>query len=263
MPNTKPVKKSSSNEKEEEKIPAAAVGVDNDRLFCKPDVGSLKKIIFPVPRGRLSKQEIMIACRPVGWYLNSVVVPGGVELIMISKENMTEDAYLQDLTEAIENKTHPDLNKLGIIGKFSRRVSLEDSRPLQNRSNRSRKQNNFARRAFVRVLDAEEADPVSRLESLRVIQTFFASRPNSKIFIEQPGWDLTDYDKPLKIDNFLIFSEIVRLLKGMFNCGENWAVKNWDAAQLFFTEGHIPYEAHEDLGVPEDKVMRCNPIDLM
>jgi hypothetical protein len=244
------------SEKDDAKMPAAGAGPSKDKLCTKYAVISPDKSIFSIP-GRLSKQQIKRSIRAQGSYLHSVLVPGGIELIMISKESMTEDAYLNELIRAIEDKSDESIVKLDIVGKFTRRISANDARVLCNINS------DYPRRVFVRILDPEETDEDSRLKALEVIQYFLLTRKSQwprKYFIEKPGWDLTNYDDPLKLDNFLMFNDIVKLIKGMFNCGENWAAKNWKAADCFFTEGHIPFEAHKELGVPEEKVMACTSI---
>ncbi|CAB9525216.1 hypothetical protein SEMRO_1645_G288270.1 [Seminavis robusta] len=141
---------------------------------------------------------------------------------------------------------------LGLINGFRMRISLQNPGDLLNA------RNTFQRKAFVGVLDSDEESSEEHLLSiLQTVQRWLQKPENNrygtKVFIKQPGWNLTPPDPlPLrKIDHVLTYAEIVRLIGGLFDgVGNSWAVNNMEAASLFFTEGHIPFEAINDLGFP-------------
>ncbi|CAB9528244.1 hypothetical protein SEMRO_2179_G317920.1 [Seminavis robusta] len=135
------------------------------------------------------------------------------------------------------------------------RRSLQDPAPLLNSSN------TYQQKVFVRVLDPDETSESDLLAALQVVQRFLQKAENNrygtKVFIRQPGWNLTSTEpSPLrKIDHVLQYSEIVRLMNSLFdNVNASWAINNMETASLFFTEGHIPFEAINDLGFPVDAV---------
>ncbi|CAB9530291.1 hypothetical protein SEMRO_2820_G337880.1 [Seminavis robusta] len=107
--------------------------------------------------------------------------------------------------------------------------------------------------------------PEARLEALRVFKEFLEKRENNqygtKVFIEQPGWDLTPLEGQdlRKMDHILQYSEIVRIIRDVFdNVGPNWAANdaNKADADAFLTPGLIPYAAHRDLGYPVELVVQ-------
>ena len=139
------------------------------------------------------------------------------------------------------------------------RVSLTNPTQLLNSKTR------YPRKAFVRVLEEGEEVDESRLSGLNVIKTFLLKYKNNKfetkVFIEEPGWDMTPTDKEiLKADHFLVYPEIVKLIGQVHHDVNNsWANANPTAAECYFTEGHIPFEGTRDLGFPEGKVMKQGP----
>jgi hypothetical protein len=48
----------------------------------------------------------------------------------------------------------------------------------------------------------------------------------------------------------------VKIIRQMFDAVDStWATNNSTAAECYFTEGHIPFQAIQELGFPESKVM--------
>jgi hypothetical protein len=212
--------------------------------------------------GRKSKKQIIENKLLPGWYLRSILLDGGLELIFVTLSTFTNDAFLFPLIEHLEKHKPEDgvspLKQIGLMGAFYMRVSLQNPDRLMN------SKRDFQRKAFVRVLDQEsDSSNASRLESLNVIKTFLEvgerNKFNTKVFIQNAGaWDLTPPgDGPLpKLDNFIQYDDIVKILHGMFDgIDANWAASNPDSVAPYFTAGHIPFAAHIQLGFPRADVM--------
>jgi hypothetical protein len=184
-----------------------------------------------------------------------------LECIFITTSLFVEDAYTNPLVvklgnpEPDPNNDEPILN-IGLMGSYFMRVSLQNPGRLMNIKNGN--PGDYQRKAFVRVIDEGEDNPSSRLAALKVIKEFMEdpnnNRYGTKVFIQEPGWDLTV--TPLKkLDNFLEYKEIVKIIKDMYlNVDGNWAVENLDSALSYFTRGYIPVEAHSDIGIPMEYI---------
>jgi hypothetical protein len=214
------------------------------------------------PAGRKSRAEIQLPTpekKKAGWYITSTLLDGLFEIIFITKENMVEDAYVYPLVLALsgdqDGNKPPLVTKHGLIGAFRMRVSLADPKPLYNGKS------NYARKAFLRMLDgSEDAEKESRLAALQAIKSFLTPKCNNryeiKVMIEENGWDLTPLGELPKLDHYLQHEEIIKVIKiAHAPIGNDWAVDNSDAIKSYFSEGHIPFSAHAELGVPLDKVM--------
>jgi hypothetical protein len=242
----------------EAKMPPAGVA-------AKIDSGAIKPSLVSPPRGRRTKAEIMRSRTiPPGWYIRSALVQGGLEVITITTNTMLDDAYFNNLIKEInEGPEDGPIRSLALLGAFGMRVSLANPEPLMN------KKSAFQRKAFIRVLDEGEMDDDTRLAGLKVIKKFLEEPRNNlyktQVYIEQPGWNITlggkdmapNKDMP-KLDHFLQYAEIIKVINKIFeNVNPNWASDpdNLSAAECYFTEGHIPFEAMKDLGFPVDKVV--------
>lgn len=233
----------------------APVGTPNKGKPTKPPGGS-------PPSGRKSKAEILKTKGTLaGWYLKSALLQGGIELITITTQTMADDAFFQNLVNRInEGHEEESIDKIGLLGAFFMRISLTNSNRLMN------SKTNYQRRAFIRAIDDGEEGADSRLAALKVVQKFLQDITNNQykthVFILEPGWDMTAGLEELpKVDNYLQYSEIVKIIKRMFdNVNNTWATENLHAAECYFTEGHIPFEAIRDLGFPQNKVSPQVPI---
>jgi hypothetical protein len=221
------------------------------------------------PSGRKSRADILKSAsvhgpKKAGWYLTSVLLQGFLELIFITKESMNADAFLHPLITALNKKYEGEMpavvTETGLVGSYRMRILLEDPDPLLSAGSE------YPRRAFLRVHDGtEESATKSRLASLNVIKLFLTDRDNFKwckpVFIEEPGWDLTPVNSPRpKLDHYLQYQEIVKIITLTHGSdgklGKDWGLNNPDAVHSYFSEGHIPFQAHADLGIPLDNVMQ-------
>jgi hypothetical protein len=115
---------------------------------------------------------------------------------------------------------------------------------------------------FVRLLDEDEDVPEKRLKALRVVKEFLEeegnNRFNTAVFLNPASFDLNPpppAEHP-KIDHFLQYLDIVKIIKETFNNVDGtWAANNMEDAMFYFTEGHIPFAAHADLGFPLEHVL--------
>jgi hypothetical protein len=188
---------------------------------------------------------------------------GGLEIIIITTETMVDDAYMHPLISLVEGDVKPETDikhailKLGILGKYYMRVSLENPGKL---CNQRLGKTTYQRRAFVRMLDENETDNDSRLKALKVIETFLKDRKNNnfgmQVFIEQKEWNITETGELLKLDNFLLYREILNVIRQVYlDVDEKWAKENIEDAMCMFTEGYIPHQAVDDIGMPVEKVL--------
>ena len=91
-----------------------------------------------------------------------------------------------------------------------------------------------------------------------IIKAFLEQTGNNrydgtKVFIQQPRWDLTPPNPaPPLLKLFSISTE--KLFSLLINFFENfhgpWATNICESADCFFSAGHIPFQAHEELGFP-------------
>jgi hypothetical protein len=234
----------------DKKAPPNSGSPEKHNKGIKPPFGS-------PPNGRKSKADILKSKGSVpGWYLRSALLQGGLELIVITTQTMVDDAFFQNLIKKIdEGNDEGPIAQLGFLGAYFMRISLRNPNNLLNSKTK------YNRRAFVRVLDEGEEGDDSRLSALKVVKGFLEEYNNNKygtpVFILEPGWNMTASLQELpKLDHYLQYSEIVKIIKKMFD-GVNgtWATENPTAADCYFTEGHIPFQAMQDLGFPENKVM--------
>ena len=236
--------------KADKKLPPNSGSPEKHSKAFKPPLGS-------PPNGRKSKADILKSKgAPAGWYLRSALLQGGVELITITTQTMVDDAFFQNLiTKINEGQDNDPICQIGLIGAYFMRISLTNPNELINGKGK------YQRRAFIRVLDEGEAGDDSRLAALRVIKEFLEQYNNNKygtpVFILEPGWNITASLTELpKADHYLQYLEIVKIIKKMFDGVDNtWATENPAAAECYFTEGHIPFQAVHDLGFPESKVI--------
>jgi hypothetical protein len=209
-------------------------------------------------KGRKSKGDIKQTKQAPGWYLRSRLTEGNLELIEITNGSYTTDAYFQQLIETLSSDEHDPVKDIGLMGAYYMRISLQRDEALLNAKN------GYQRKAFLRILDEDETAPEKRFEALTVIKTFLEKPENNQygtnVYIPKL-WDLTPSEpQPLpKLDHVLQYKEIIRIVRDLFdNVDSNWAVNNMESAELFFTEGYVPFQAHNDLGFPMEKVKLLN-----
>ena len=213
-------------------------------------------------KGRRNKKAIK-QVKPLepGWCLRCTLYEGCIMGIQITTSNLTNDACFQPLVEKLLTDDEDEINQIGLlVGAYYMRVSLTNGNPLLNSGN------GYQRRAFVCVLDEDEANSAAMLSKLQVVKRFLEQPENNrygtKVFIREPGWDLTPPEPaPLpKLDHTFQFREIKRILESLFDdVGPDWAVSNRESADCFFTAGHIPFQAVADLGFPLDAVVPNEP----
>jgi hypothetical protein len=236
--------------KVDKKLPPNGGSPEKQNKGIKPPLGS-------PPNGRRSKADILKSKGSApGWYLRSALLQGGLELIIITTQTMVDDAFFQNLiTKINEGDDSGPIGQLGFLGAFVMRISLNNPNALLNAKSK------YKRRAFIRVLDEGEEGDDDRLAALRVVKGFLEEYNNNKygtpVFIQEPGWNMTASLQELpKVDNYLQYSEIVKIIKQMFEgVDSTWATNNATAAECYFTQGHIPFQAIQDLGFPDNKVM--------
>ncbi len=208
-------------------------------------------------KGRKSKNAIrQKKAKDPGWYLCGKLHQGCIMSIQITNSTFRTDAFFQPLIEKIASDDEDEINQIGLLGAYGMRISLENASALTNGSN------GYQRRAFVCVLDEDEANAETMLAKLQVIKRFLEqpenNRYDTRVFIEQPGWDLTPPEPaPLsKLDHVFQYREIVRIIGSLFdNVDATWAVNNQESADCFFTAGYIPFDAVADLGFPVQDVI--------
>jgi hypothetical protein len=67
---------------------------------------------------------------------------------------------------------------------------------------------------------------------------------------------MTENGELLKLDNFLLYREILKVIRQVYlNVDENWAKENIEDAMCMFTEGYVPHQAMDDIGMPLEKVL--------
>lgn len=218
---------------------------------------------FSSPVGRKSKQQIVENKLLPGWYLRSILLDGGLELILVTTSTFTNDAFINPLiTELDKGEADSPLRQIGLMGAYYMRISLQNPGQLCN------VKSVYQRKAFLRILDEEsDSSDAKRLEVLNVMKKFLELKENNKfntkVYIQKsPAWDMTPSgDTPLpKLDHFIQYEDIVKILHGMFDSIDgNWAASNPDSAAPYFTPGHIPFAAHTQLGFLREDVMDLLP----
>ena len=207
-----------------------------------------------------------------GWYIQTRTLDGGLRMFLISLSSLTDDAFTHPLSRLLESSpaeedddtpppTEEELAMLemGLWGSARMRKSLTNPTPLSN------EKSTFTRKAFIQIIDPEEATEEHALEACKKFKRFFQLKKNNnygtKVFIRKPGWNLDVPGAPLpKLDNCIIHSDIVAIIKDMFDGVDgNWAANNLESAMAYFTEGHIPFEATYELGFPADKCQDPGP----
>lgn len=212
------------------------------------------------PKGRKSKSDIKPASNgSPGWYLRSCLLHGGIEAIFITTAALTEDAYYNPILVALGDPAGgmEDIKSIGLMGAYYMRCSLANTGRLMNY--RKGNQGDYQRRAFIRIIDEGEESGESRLAALRVIKAFLEAPANNrfrtKVYIQEHGWDMSTDQEPRKVDNFLEYTEIAKIISALFDGVDgDWAQNNMDAAMCYFTAGHIPFAAHAELGFPLEAV---------
>jgi hypothetical protein len=252
----------SANGKDDSKLPASSVA-------AKKDSAGIKVVTPMSSPKRKSKADIVTESQEKakkkerGWYLRSAMLHGRLEIIFITTETMVDDAYMHPLISLVEGDVKPEKDiehailKLGILGKYYMRVSLENPGKL---CNQRQGKTTYQRRAFVRMLDENETDNESRLKCLELIKTYLKDRKNNnygmQVFIEEKEWNMTENGELLKLDNFLLYREILKVIRKVYlNVDENWAKENIEDAMSMFTEGYVPHQAMDDIGMPLEKVL--------
>jgi hypothetical protein len=250
----------SANGKDDSKLPASSVA-------ARKDSAGIKVVTPSSSPKRKSKADIVTESeekakkKERGWYLRSAMLHGGLEIIIITTETMVDDAYIFPLISLVEGDVKPETDiehailKLGILGKFYMRVSLENPAKLFNQKHGK---TTYQRRAFVRMLDENETDNESRLKSLKVIEAFLKHKKNNKycmpVFIEEKEWSISG--ELLKLDNFLLYGEILKVIRKLYlDVDDKWAKDNVEDAMCMFTEGYIPHQAVDDIGMPVELVL--------
>ena len=88
---------------------------------------------------RKPKEEIKQSKAPPGWYLHQFMCDGLLTVIIITNSTMTNDAYLQPLTDALANQDpaaqEDPIKNVGIAGGYYMCASLESDAPLMNAKN--------------------------------------------------------------------------------------------------------------------------------
>ena len=216
------------------------------------------------PPGRKNPKKVKKTKKlPSGWYLWSKEYYGGHNVTEISLSTRTDDAYyqpLKDLFNKDQEEDHELLN-MGIYGTATLRHSLINGNELKN------SKNGFSRQCILQIMDAEDATEEARLSLLMSIKKFLEEKKNNaygtEVHIMQPGWNLNEPGAPLpKLDTRIVYKDIVEIIRASFDDTDSgdWAAKNMEAAMTYFTEGHIPYAAADDLGFPRELVN--DPINL-
>jgi hypothetical protein len=212
------------------------------------------------PKGRKSKSDIKPTPKGLpGWYLRSCLLDGGIEGIFITTASMTEDAYYDPLVKALlEPEGQGDIKSIGLLGAHYMRCSLTSTERLMN-YRRGNRVGDYQRRVFIRVIDEGEESVEKRLEALKIVKAFLEhpdhNKYNTKVYIQEPGWDMSTGQEPRKVDHFVEYKEIVKIIMALYNgVDAQWAQGNMEAANCYFTEGHIPFEAHAQLGFPIEAV---------
>lgn len=237
---------------------------------ASPQGGNSKAPPPASPPGRKSAKAVKRKTKlPAGWCISCRNVLGFMRIITMTLSSMEDDAYSYNLTKLLESgpdaeteeRVPVSLNEteavaamleLGLWGTANMRVSLTNPSPLTN------SKNTFTRKAFIQIIDPEEATEENALETCKAFKRYFELQTNNKfgtqVFIKQPGWCLDVPGAPLpKIDNYIVYDDIVSIIKDMFEgVDRNWGANNMEAASTYFTKGHAPYEAHCDLGFPTD-----------
>lgn len=201
-------------------------------------------------------------CKPKepGWYIRASLYSGNMACFQITTSDFANDAFTQRLIEKLATDDQDDINQIGLLGAFYMRKSLSNSDPLLN------SKNGYQRKTFVAALEEDECNAESLLSKVETIKRFLERPQNNrfgtKVFIQQPGWDLTPPDPaPLpKLDHILQYRQIALVLRILFDGVDGtWATSHRETADLFFTPGHIPFEAVADIGFPIDAVMSIEP----
>lgn len=212
-------------------------------------------------KGRRSMESIKQSKpKEPGWYLRAALYSGNLAAFQITTSDFGNDAFTQPLIEKLATDDQDDINQIGLLGAYYMRVSVSNPAALLN------SKNGYQRKAFLCVLEENECNAESLLSKVETIKRFLEKPENNrfgtKVFIQEPGWDLTPPDPaPLpKLDHILQYRHIATVIRILFdNVDSTWAVNHRDSADLFFTQGHIPYEAAADIGFPPDAVMPVEP----
>jgi hypothetical protein len=240
-------------------LPKPALTVAKAASPAKAALGAKKPARATPPSGRKSRAQILSSekKRQYGWYIRSTLLEGGFELILITKNNFNEDAYVNNLVVGFapkDGRQPPSvIQEAGLLGAFRMRVSLDNPSPLLSGTSL------YCRKAFLRLIETrEDSEDHSRLAALNSIRSFFKepaqNKYNCPVIIENPGWDLTPPgDAPLpRLDHYLQYEEIIKIIHLTHdNVNANWAAlpENSEAVFSYFTKGHIPFAAHKDIGV--------------
>ena len=208
-------------------------------------------------QNRLSTKAIKKSRKrnPPGWYIRSVFLAGNIELIFITQSNYTNDAYFQPLVIAIRDGTHNEIENLNVLGAFVMHEGLSNNSVLYS------PRSGYPRKAFVRILEEDETTPEKRKEGLQIIKRFLEHPDNNRystnVFIPD-NWDITPAPPAdlRKLDYYLEYDETVKVIRALFDgVDHHWAVDNPISANAFFTAGHIPYQAHSELGFLREEVV--------
>ena len=92
------------------------------------------------------------------------------------------------------------------------------------------------------------------MNTLKVLKEFMETKQNNrfgtKVFIEEKTWLMNAGGTLPKIDKYVVHEDIVAFIKDCFDDARNpgWAEGNMEAAMCYFTEGHVPATAVDELG---------------
>ena len=211
---------------------------------------------------RRNKEELKkTQPKSMGVYIYGCELQGNISAWYFTTNDVNQDSFTWPLGNTLSDTNSTNaICDIGCMGGFYRRRSLEDPRPLYNYKDK------YMRKAWIVLLETEEED--CSQEMLRIAQAF-------KTFWEHP--DNNRYNIPVhigsdwnqtppspaptpKLDHILQCKEAVKLIHRMYaGAGPTWYQHHQEEASLYFTEGHIPFDAVVDLGFPDEMCLPPAP----
>ena len=196
------------------------------------------------PPGRKSKKDCKRNKKKPGWCLRYLRLHGNVGLIFFTQSDFVNDAFNKPIIDSISNEAD---DSLPLCSAVTLRESLTNGDALTN------VKDSYHRRAFLEILDDDDDDE-DCLSTLKTIKAFMEKKENNrfgtKVFIEEHSWNMNSKSTPPKMDKCVVHDDIVAFINDCFDADKTpgWAEEHMEAAMCFFTEGHIPSEAVEQLG---------------
>ena len=201
---------------------------------------------FTSPRGRKSKKDCKQNKNKPGWYLRYLKFDGGVGGVFLTLSDFVNDAFNKPILDSIANEED---ETLPLYSAATLRKSLTNGEALTNAKD------TYRRRVFLQVWDEGDETDEACLATLKTIKAFMELKENNRygtpVYIQETGWKMNNSDEDLpKLDKCIIHDDIVRFIKDCFEGTDapGWAQDNMDVAMCFFTEGHIPSVAVDQLG---------------